>query len=167
MHSADFWIQKLNLSPHPEGGFFKESYRASELIKKEHLPSRYSSDHAFSTAIYFLLKSGQISAFHRLRSDELWHFYYGSPLVIYQINPEGMLFEIRLGTDLQKGQIFQAHIRAKNWFAARVVNDDSYTLVGCTVAPGFEFEDFELAERSDLIRLFPRHAELIKQFTRE
>ncbi|HID38000.1 MAG TPA: cupin domain-containing protein [Calditrichaeota bacterium] len=163
---ATYWIRKLNLQKHPEGGYFKETYRSAEIIRREHLPRRFQGDHCFSTAIYYLLPGNEFSAFHRIRSDELWHFYYGSPIILYSIDQEGMLFKIKLGPNLEKGQLFQARIRAGNWFAARVLDTESYALVGCTVAPGFEYEDFELGKRQTLLQLFPRHKEVIKALTR-
>lgn len=160
---AEYWIHRLDLSPHPEGGHFKETYRSTEIIKVDELPDRFNADHCFSTAICFLLKGNEYSAFHRIKSDEIWHFHTGSPLVIYSIDEDGMLFEIKLGPSLEKGELFQAHIRQGCWFAAEVVDKESFTLVGCTVAPGFEFEDFELADAAKLSTQFPRHKELIRQ----
>ncbi|HGY55867.1 MAG TPA: cupin domain-containing protein [Caldithrix abyssi] len=163
---AQYWIKKLNLKKHPEGGYYKETYRSPERIRREHLPGRFRKDHCFSTAIYYLLPGTEFSAFHRIRSDEIWHFYHGSPLILYSIDREGMLFEIKLGQNLEKGQLFQARIPAGNWFAARVMFEDDFSLVGCTVAPGFEYEDFELGDRKTLLQLFPRHKEIIKALTR-
>lgn len=164
---AQYWIQKLNLNKHPEGGYFRETYRSKELISAEFLPERYNGDRCFSTSIYFLLESEDISAFHRIKSDEVWHFYYGSSITIFSIDPDGMLFKIKLGTDLENGELFQAHLKAGNWFGAKVTDPDSFALVGCTVAPGFEFKDFELGNRKTLLNLFPRHSEVIKLLTRE
>jgi len=163
---AQYWIRKLNLTRHPEGGYYKESYRADELIPLGGLPQRFTQEHCFSTAIYFLLESGDFSALHRIKSDEIWHYYFGSSLTLYSIDSDGMLFKIRLGPDLDNGQIFQAHIKAGNWFGAKVNDHDSYTLVGCTVAPGFEFGDFKLAKRSNMLAQFPRHQQIIKELTR-
>ncbi len=163
--NAVYWIKKLNLTKHPEGGYFKESYRSNETIDGAHLPKRFGGRRCFSTAIYFLLKSDSFSALHRIKSDELWHFYCGSPLTLYCINPEGMLFEIKLGNNLEAGELFQAHVNAGWWFGAKVNAPDSYTLVGCTVAPGFEFEDFELGDRRQLIKAFPRHRKIITELT--
>lgn len=164
---SKYWIQRLNLKKHPEGGYFKETYRSAERIPAVHLPARYGGDRCFSTSIYFLLESDDFSAFHRIKSDEVWHFYHGSALTLYRIDAEGMLFETKLGNNLEKGELFQVHIKAFNWFAARVSEPESFALVGCTVAPGFEFSDFELGNRRDLIKLYPRHRELIETLTRE
>ncbi len=167
IRDANYWIRRLDLAPHPEGGFFKETYRSTESIKSSDLPDRYQSDHCFSTAIYFLLKGNESSVFHRIKSDEIWHFHIGSPLLIHSIDQDGMLFEIKLGRDLENGELLQAHIRQGCWFAAEVLDKENFTLVGCTVAPGFEFEDFELADSDKLSAQFPRHSELIKRLSRE
>lgn len=158
---ANYWITQLDLSKHPEGGYFKETYRSTQKLSISSDTKRNAS-----TAIYFLLTSDDFSAFHRLSSDEIWHFYEGNSVDIFIISLEGVLQTIRVGKDLEKGEVFQALIPANHWFAAQVVNE-GYVLVGCTVAPGFEFEDFELAERADLIQLFPQHEELIKKHTRD
>jgi len=167
LNEAKFWIQRLNLIKLPEGGFFKETYRSTERILAAHLPPRFGGDRCFSTSIYFLLESEDFSAFHRIKSDEVWHFYHGTAITLYRIDSEGMLFETKLGNNLENGELFQVHIKAGNWFGARVSEPDSFALVGCTVAPGFEFSDFELAKRRDLIKLYPRHAEIIESLTRE
>ncbi len=165
---AAYWIDKLRLIAHPEGGAFRESYRAGDRITAGCLPQRYSDDdRACQTAIYFLLESGQFSAFHRLQSDEVWHFYFGSPLWLYLLSPEGQRQDVQLGQDLDCGQCLQTVIRHGTWFAAEVEQPASYTLVGCTMAPGFEFSDFELAEQSVLLDQFPQHAELIRRLTRD
>jgi len=166
IRDASYWIRKLNLKKHPEGGFYKETHRSKEILNREHLPGRYTGDRCFSTSIYFLLESKDMSVFHRIKSDEIWHFYYGSSLTLFSIDPEGMLFKIKLGSNLEEGELFQAHINAGNWFGAAVNDSDSFALVGCTVAPGFEFEDFELGERKTLLKLFPRHGEIIQNLTR-
>lgn len=156
---ATYWIEKLNLNKHPEGGYFKETYRSTQKLSISSDTERNAS-----TAIYFLLSSDDFSAFHRLSSDEIWHFYEGNAVDIFIISPEGILQTTRVGQNLEKGEVFQAVIPAHHWFAAQVVNE-GYVLVGCTVAPGFEFEDFELAERAKLIQLFPQHEKLIAKHT--
>ena len=165
MKNADYWIEKLEMLAHPEGGYFKEIYRASEIIDAGSLPNRYSSNHSFSTSIYFLLKSGQVSKFHRIKSDEIWHFYSGSPIIIYNLDELGNMNEFLLGEDFDKNQFFQVIMKANNWFAAHPLEDKSFSLVGCTVAPGFEFEDFELASRNELLQKYPQHKEIIIQHT--
>ena len=162
---AAFWIDHLQLSPHPEGGAFREVYRSGLKIPKKDLPGDFAAQRSVSTAIYFLLRQGEISAFHRIASDELWHFYAGSTLTVYEIAPEtGMLTKHQLGSDYLVGQVFQTMITAGSWFAAKCEKD--YALVGCTVSPGFDFEDFELAKRKELIAAYPEHEELIVSLTR-
>ncbi len=162
---AQYWIKNLNLLPHPEGGYFRQTYRADLAIAKEVLPPKFTGSRAASTAIYFLLDGENFSAFHRLRSDELWHFYSGSPLLVHVIAETGNYSQVVLG-DPEAGEVFQAVVKAGCWFASRLKDPKSFALVGCTVAPGFDFEDFELAKRSELTRLFPQHQNLIERLTR-
>jgi len=163
-HSALYWINKFKLEKHPEGGHYREVYRSNEFINKKSLPGRYSSFRSFSTSIYFLLESNKFSAFHRLRSDEIWHFYEGSTLTIFVILPNGKLQKISLGPNPEQNEFFQFVIPKGCWFAAKVHKPGSYTLAGCTVSPGFDFDDFELGKRDTLLKLYPQHADLIKEF---
>lgn len=165
--TATYWIEHLKLTRHPEGGYFREIYRSPEMLPGSCLPERFSGDHSFCTSIYFLLAGTDFSAFHRLNADEIWHFYTGAALTIYCIHSDGVLSQIFLGEDFESGELFQAVVPAGAWFAARLSREDSFALVGCTVAPGFEFEDFELGKRAELLRQFPQHRELIEQLTRE
>jgi uncharacterized protein len=162
---AAYWIRHLDLRQHPEGGYFRETYRSDESIHQASLPKRFNSDRNFSTAIYYLLKSGEFSSFHRIKSDEVWHFYEGDPLVLHVINADGAYSKILLGRDVVNGEILQYCIRHGDWFAAEIKYDGLYALVGCTVAPGFDFTDFELAVPKDLLQLFPLHSELISRLT--
>jgi len=156
-------VASLGLIPHPEGGFFAETYRAAESVRAEHLPARFGGDRSFSTAIYFLLVSGHPSHLHRLHADELWHFHEGSPVTIHVLEPAGGYRTIRLGAAISEGETFQAAIPAGCWFGAEVLAPDSYALVGCTVAPGFDYVDFELGERAALLAAYPEHRELIER----
>ncbi len=165
--TATYWIEHLTLTRHPEGGYFREIYRSPEVIPKSCLPNRFGGERSFCTSIYFLLEGADFSAFHRLNGDELWHFYTGAPLTIYCIHSDGVLSQIFLGEDFESGELFQAVVPAGAWFAARVSREDAFALVGCTVAPGFDFSDFELGKRGELIDQFPQHRELIEQLTRE
>ena len=167
LKDAQYWIQQLELTPHPEGGYFRQTYRADWMIERNALPSPFPAPRAVSTAIYFLLDRENFSAFHRIRSDELWHFYAGAPIAIYIIDLQGAHSRILLGSNPEAGEVFQATVKAGCWFASRVQDPEAFALVGCTVAPGFDFEDFELAKRPALIKLFPQHAKLIEQLTRE
>lgn len=163
--SAKFWIETLGLTRHPEGGWFRETYRSSESIPADGLPGRFNEPRSFCTAIYFLLERGEFSALHRIKSDEIWHFHEGAPLTVYVFTPNGEKHEILLGRDIEKGQHFQAVVPAGCWFGAKTAGD--FSLVGCTVAPGFDFRDFEMADRADLSSIFPRHAALINQLTQD
>jgi uncharacterized protein len=165
--NAAYFIDALNLQPHPEGGWFKETYRSEEVILQNHLPGRFSGSRSFSTAIYFLLEGKSFSAFHRIRSDELWHFYYGSVISIYVIMPDGDSQIIKLGQDIQAGERMQAVVQAGCWFASEVTDAGSFSLAGCTVAPGFDFADFKLANRGELLKLFPQHEHWITKFCRQ
>jgi predicted cupin superfamily sugar epimerase len=164
--TAEYWIARLRLERHPEGGYFAETYRSAESLEAAALPLRYDGPRACSTAIYFLLPGDEISALHRLRSDELWHFHAGSAATIVVIEPGGALREVVIGPDAEAGQVFQATMPAGCWFGARVNDPASYTLVGCTVAPGFSYEDFELGDRRALLTAFPRHRKIIEGLTR-
>jgi predicted cupin superfamily sugar epimerase len=165
MHAAETWIKRLNLRPHPEGGFFRETYRAAESVAADQLPPRFGGARSFSTAIYFLLGAGHFSAFHRIKADEIWHFYAGGPLDLYVIQPDGQLITQRLGLNVEHGELPQRVIPANHWFAARPAPASPYTLVGCTVAPGFDFADFELATTTQLAALFPQHKTIIATLT--
>ncbi|MCX6993468.1 MAG: cupin domain-containing protein [Kiritimatiellaeota bacterium] len=164
--TAKYWITKLALQPHPEGGYFREIYRATEQIAASALPTRYHGPRVFSTSIYFLLAGTQISTLHRLASDEQWHFYDGSTLLLAMIAPDGTSREVRLGRRATAGEQFQAVIPARTWMGAQLAGHRGYALIGCTVAPGFEFQDFAAGRRSDLLAQFPRHRKLITALTR-
>jgi predicted cupin superfamily sugar epimerase len=158
---ASYWIQQLQLTQHVEGGAFREVYRSPLTIPRRSLPLLFQGDRNVSTSIYFLLSQGQFSAFHRIASDELWHFYFGDPLLIHEIGHNGLLTTHRLGSDPEKGDSFQAVVKAGSWFASVPAPGSEYALVGCTVAPGFDFADFELAAGQTLARQYPEHAEVI------
>jgi uncharacterized protein len=164
---ARYWIEKLRLEAHPEGGYFRQTYRSEMAIARDALPPGFSGARAASTAIYFLLEGKNFSAFHRLRSDEVWHFYAGSALVVHVIDSSGQYSSILLGSDTETGQVFQAVVQAGCWFASEVEDGRGWALVGCTVAPGFEFEDFEMGKREELTGRYPQHRELIRRLTRE
>jgi len=161
---ASSYIKRLQLIKHPEGGYFREVYRSGEMILPEYLPKRYKAPRNFSTSIYFLLEGNQFSAFHFLQSDELWHFYDGSSVLLYVIDQKGNLSVQKLGKGEDSN--FQITIQKKNWFAAEVENKKSFSLFGCTVSPGFEFDDFKLGKRNELIKKFPRHKNIISRLTR-
>ena len=166
MKDTDYWIRELKLLPHPEGGYFKETYRSSEIINPEHLPHGFKYHRNISTSIYYLLAGSQCSKFHRIKSDEMWHFYDGNGLIIYSIDENGKLTENKLGLEIEYGEYPQVLIKAGDWFGAKVNKSDSFCLAGCTVAPGFHFDDFELGDRNELIKLFPKHKAIIEELTK-
>jgi predicted cupin superfamily sugar epimerase len=154
-------IERLRLAPHPEGGYFRETYRAAESVGATALPRRFTGERSISTAIYFLLEAGQCSHLHRIRSDEVWHFYAGDPLDVMEIDGAGELKVTRIGT----GGVYQHVVPAGVWFGAAPAEGGRFALVGCTVAPGFDFADFELADRAALLREYPRHQDWIRRLT--
>ena len=167
MNTIGNLVEKFNMQPHPEGGWYTETYRSPESIKQFALPHRFAGDRCFSTAIYFLLPAGIFSAFHRIKSDECWHFYDGQPLNIYVLDGKGNLCLEKLGRSIDSGERFQAVVQAGCWFAAIPSQETGFSFVGCTVSPGFDFADFELADSSQLSALFPQHSELINQLCRK
>ncbi|QDV32837.1 cupin domain-containing protein [Tautonia plasticadhaerens] len=166
MTNANTWIDRLGLQPHPEGGYFRESYRSADRLEGGILGGRYGAPRPASTAIYFLLTGEEYSSLHRLKSDEVWHFHAGSALTVHVIEPGGAYRAHRVGLDLDAGQRPQAVVPAGCWFGATVDGPGEYALVGCTVAPGFDFADFELADRDELTRRYPEHAGVIARLTR-
>jgi len=158
-------VRQLRLVPHPEGGHYRETHRCAQTVVREDSGFTRSA----STAIYYLLSDGAYSAWHRIQSDEVWHFYAGSALDIHTLDAEGRLATFRLGSpfgmeraeDDTAAADFQVIVAAGLWLAAELVQPQSYALVGCTVAPGFEFSEFELADTAKLQATWPRHAEII------
>ncbi len=165
MH-VEFLIQKFNLQPHPEGGYYRETYRSNASIPKNVLPQWYSGDRNHSTCIYFLLTSDTFSAFHRIHQDEIWHFYDGSPIVLHMISDDGDYSNITIGNHFDAGQVPQFVVPGGYWFAAEVLEKEAYAFVGCTVSPGFHFDDFQLPSQKVLLELFPVHKEIIEKLTR-
>jgi predicted cupin superfamily sugar epimerase len=161
MDKATYWVQHLGLKPHPEGGFFKETYRST--IKEEF--RGFSAKRNLSTGIYFLLEQGNFSAFHRIKSDEMWHFYAGDPLVVHMIDDGGKYHKQLIGPKLDEGQALQFVVPAGVWFASEVADQGKYSLVGCTVSPGFDFDDFELADKNFETK-FPEHRNVIQKLVR-
>ncbi|MGO8994655.1 MAG: cupin domain-containing protein [Polyangiaceae bacterium] len=154
-------VKQLALAPHPEGGFYRETWRSPLAL--DALP--HGTPRPASTAIYFLLPAGTFSALHRVASDEAWHHYDGDPLDLHEIDDAGEHTVIVLGHDLRRGERPQHVVPAGRWQAA-VPRGERYSLCGCTVAPGFDFRDFEMPKRDELVRRFPKHAELLKGLSR-
>ena len=157
-------IQTFDLKPHPEGGFYKETYRSTEHISQSALPDRFSGDRTYSSAIYFLLEQGNFSAFHRIQSDECWHFYAGDTLLVHVIHPDGKLISTPLGNT--PNTVYQFVVPAGSWFASETAPGGLFSFVGCTVAPAFDFADFELANAVELSGQFPQYKELINRLCR-
>jgi len=160
-------IERLELTLHPEGGWYREVYRSDEELAPAGLPVRFDGPRRCATAIYFLINHASFSALHRIRADEQWHFYAGSPLTVHVIHPDGSYRALHLGSCLESGQHFTVVVPHGCWFGASVDTPGGYALVGCSVAPGFEFADFELGGREALLALYPQHAALISRLTRE
>ncbi|GAB3897549.1 cupin domain-containing protein [Spirosoma agri] len=163
--TAAYYVRAFNMQPHPEGGYFAETYRSAETIPQSALPSRFTGARAFGTAIYFLLESHHTSALHRIQADEVWHFYAGGPLEVFVIDPAGELTIIRLGTNVEQGEVFQAVVPAGCWFGSKPAAGTDFSLVGCTVAPGFDFADFEMADRASLLQQYPQHRAVIEKLS--
>jgi predicted cupin superfamily sugar epimerase len=162
-------IQLLGLEPLPqEGGLFRQSYRAAEAIPAVALPPRYGTPRRFCTAIYYLLTDApdSFSALHRLKTDEIYHFYLGDPAEMLLLHPSGGAERIVLGSDLAAGQRVQFVVPAGAWQGSRLIRGGRYALLGTTMAPGYEQDDFELGSRERLLREYPAQAELIRGLTR-
>lgn len=164
--SAATLISALGLVRHPEGGWYRETYRSGGEIPGSALPDCFDGPRSLCTAICFLLERGDCSALHRIKSDELWFFHGGATLTIHMLAADGSHSAVRLGSDLAAGEVFQAMVPAGTWFGAEVGGAGTYALVSCTVAPGFAFADFEMGERSRLLQQYPEHEAVITRLTR-
>ncbi|MDY0883490.1 cupin domain-containing protein [Dongia soli] len=163
--SASDLVDRLALQPHPEGGFFRETYRASLTLPAAGLAPHFSGARQASTAIYYLLAADDRSRLHRIRSDEVWHFYLGDPLQVIELTENGEVQVTLLGTDFAAGQVPQHVVPGGRWFGACPAPGSAYSLVGCTVAPGFDFADFDMADRPALLATHPAAADWIKRLT--
>jgi predicted cupin superfamily sugar epimerase len=159
-------ILDLRLIPHPEGGFFRETYRSAGVIKQECIDPKFIGKRNYSSCIYFLLTYQLFSAFHSIIQDEIWHFYDGSPVRLSTIARNGDYSVSVIGRDIDGGDLLQFVVPGGTWVAAEVLNKDEFALVGCTVSPGFDYMDFELPDRDKLISEFPQHKEIITRLTR-
>jgi uncharacterized protein len=166
MEKAEFWIKNLQLIPHPEGGYYRETYRSEDSYSFT-AATPFNGLRYYATAIYYLLKGRERSKLHRIHSDEIWFFHAGDPLTVYFFPENGEPSSFTLGTEPHKGEVMQGIVPAESWFGAccEKPGDQSFALVSCVVAPGFDFRDFTFADRCSLQKKFPRHAELIVQFT--
>ncbi|MEN9865178.1 MAG: hypothetical protein RL748_768 [Pseudomonadota bacterium] len=165
MKNAQYYIDKLEMTRHIEGGAYKENYRAPLLLPQSALTPQHLGARNASTSIYFLLSHGEFSAFHLLASDEVLHFYDGDVMHIYEIDAAGQMQVYKLGRDLEQGESFRVVIPGGSWFALRCEVPGGFSLIGCTVAPGFDFADFTLDDRAVLLEKFPQHAQLITEMT--
>lgn len=167
MEGYEKYITAYGLKPHPEGGYYAETYRSEMMIDEDANRHGFNGQRRISTAIYFLLPSHSFSAFHRIKSDEIWHFYDGDSVAIHMIHENGAYEQVMLGRSIEENQLFQFTVKAGIWFAAQSIpNSNGFTLVGCTVSPGFDFKDFELASKENLLAEFPQHKTLIHTFCR-
>jgi predicted cupin superfamily sugar epimerase len=158
--TADDVIRLLNLQPHPvEGGYFRETYRASTTI------AAHGGARNVSTAIYYLLKPGHVSELHVLPTDEVFHFYLGAPVKMLQLWPDGTGREVVLGSNILAGEVPQLVVPAGVWQGTGLVGDFGFALLGCTVAPGFDYVDYQSASRAELIAKWPAFAEEIARLT--
>lgn len=164
MNTKEYWVEKLALQDHPEGGYFKETYRSAMTLDPN--GQEFPANRSAATGIYFLLCEDNFSAFHKIHSDEMWHFYTGDAIIVHVLHTDGRYEQIHLGADIEKGEVFQAVVPAEAWFASEMKNKKGYALVGCTVAPGFDFQDFELAKEEALVKNYPAHSALIGRLTR-
>lgn len=165
MYTADYFVENLKMISHPEGGFYKETFVSGENISARNLNTEFEGVRKLWTSIYFLLRDGEVSNFHRLKSDEMWYYHSGSPLTIYMISPDGTLITEQLGLNIEKGEKPQILV-PKDYIFGSAMNNEGYALVGCMVSPGFEFKDFELFERNFLLEKYPEHKEIILKLTK-
>ncbi|MBM4250061.1 MAG: cupin domain-containing protein [Euryarchaeota archaeon] len=165
MVSAQELIDRLGLKPHKEGGFFAESYRAPERLAVNALPPRYSGARSLSTAIYYLITPESYSRLHRLRSDEVFHFYLGDPVGFLLLQPDGKGSTAIVGPDVMAGQSLQLVVRRGTWQGARLLPGGRFALLGTTIAPGFEYDDFEEGGRAELVKAFPAFRKRIEELS--
>lgn len=156
MKSAQYYIEKLDMTSHVEGGYFKESVLSKDFFRE---------DKKLFSSIYFLLETGEVSHFHRLTSDEMWYYHDGQALTIYMITSDGELITKQLGLDIEKGEVPQVLV-PKGYIFGSSMNNDGFALVGCMVAPAFTFDDFELFKRDELLNMYPHLEDIIKKLTR-
>jgi predicted cupin superfamily sugar epimerase len=166
-HDSQYYVSKLGLEPHPEGGYYKRTFESGERASDQELTVDFEGKRKLYTSIYFLLTSNDVSHFHRLKSDELWYYHAGSPLTIHVIDENGEYKEMKLGLDLDKGEVPQALVPKNSIFGSSVMDKDTFSLVGCMVSPGFEFQDFELFTQDDLLSKYPKYKDIIMKLAYE
>lgn len=158
--NAREWIDRFDLQPHPEGGYYRRTYCSDKTFYGDPATDPFPAGRPYSTAIHYLMEAGDYAAFHRIKSDEIWHFHEGGPLELYVLKDSDPLEVIRMG----KGEHLQVVVPANHWFAAAPVPGTAYCLVGCTVSPGFDFRDHEMARAEELLRTFPAQADIIRRY---
>ena len=159
-------IARLGLTPHPEeGGWFRETHRSDETWPGDVLPGRYTSARAFGTAIYYLLTPETYSHLHMLQSDEIFHFYAGGVCEMLQLHPDGTGETLLFGNDLMAGQQPQITVPRGHWQGLRLLPGAPFALMGCTVAPGFEYADYAHGDRAELLSAYPGFANQIIRLT--
>ncbi len=166
MQKASELIEKLKLIPHPEGGFYREFYRSEHLLAEKALPKGFQNTKNLGSIIYYMLKSNDVSAYHKLRSDEIWHFHTGSPFILHLIDTDGNYKKIYLGNSIHLREVPCYVIPAGFYFGAEVSEENSYALASCTVLPGFSFEDFEMPTADKLMSIFPHLEQEIKHLSK-
>lgn len=165
--TADDIRRLLRLEPLPgEGGYFRETYRSALTLPPTVLPAWYRAERSAGTAIYYLLSPGVFSALHRVRGDEVFHFYLGDPVEMLQLLPDGTSHVVVIGTDVVNGMQPQVVVPGGVWQGCRLVGGGQFALLGTTMSPGFDPRDFELADRAALVGRYPRQRELITALTR-
>ncbi len=168
MEPVEYWIDHLNLQPlEPEGGYFNQVFISKTNLSRTSLPDQFKSDRRLVSSIFYLLTSKEYSHFHRMKADEIWAFHYGSSITIHQIDAKGTYAPIKLGLELEANEVPQAVVKAGTIFGATVNEPNSYTLVGCMVAPGFTFEDFEMVHRAELLPVYPELENVIIKLTHD
>jgi uncharacterized protein len=163
--NASYWIEHLNLLPHPEGGYYREIFSSNEIITQNCLPAGFNGERKLYTSIYFLLEGSNVSHFHRIKSDEIWCFHSGSSLEIHILDIESKHLVKKLGINPIDSEMPQQIVEAGSWFGACLSQPGAYALVACIVAPGFDFNDFELGKEADLLKLYPQHAQIIQKLS--
>ena len=164
---SQYFVSKLGLEPHPEGGYYKETFKSTEMITDQELTVHFEGKRKLYTSIYFLLTSNNVSHFHRIKSDEVWYYHAGSPLTIHIIDEKGEYSELKLGLNIDKGEVPQALVPKHSIFASSVMGEDTFSLVGCMVSPGFDFKDFELFTQEDLLSKYPSCKDVIMKLAYE
>ena len=163
LKSAASWIRKLDLKPHPEGGYYSELYRSKLEVTR--VSSTLAGNYNAFTSIYYLLEGNDFSSFHRLSSDEIWYFHKGVPLLIHMIDENGNYSSQELSDELTGTLSYM--VSAGVWFASEIPSANGFSLVSCAVAPGFEFSEFEMAEKDVLLKKYPEHSGILSRLCRE